>query len=330
MPNKGGEAVMKVEGIDHVNILVKDLEAAMDFFCDVFGSKFIGPIDHQPQLPIRIAVDNVGFALQSPTSRDHPFAKQIDERGEGVGSIAVKVSDIDEGVAELKAKGLRLVRMPPEQREIVELPSLKSALFSGENAFGVQIELVQYDAPHPAGIGNLGMLPKLPWFKKTAEPIMQVERIDHIHVLVKDMEAAMSFFSSAFGSQFIFVDHGPHGVPLRVAFDNLLRFELQCTTNGFADYSQQLEECGEGVDRIGFNVSNIEGVVAGLVDKGLKAVFPVPLARLGKQVGQGMRASIFAGENAFGVPLEVVEFDTVLPVAIAHLGMTSELPWFKG
>ena len=43
-----------------------------------------------------------------------------------------------------------------------------------------------------------------------------------------------------------------------------------------------------------------------------------------------MRASIFAGENAFGVPLEVVEFDTVLPVAIAHLGMTSELPWFKG
>ncbi len=322
---------MKVEGIDHVNILVKDLEAAMDFFCDVFGSKFIGPIDHRPQLPIRIAVDNVGFALQSPTSRDHPFAKQIDERGEGVGSIAVKVSDIDEGVAGLKAKGLKPVRMPPEEREIVELPSLKSALFSGENAFGVQFELVQYDAPHPAGIGNLGMLAKLPWVKKTTEPIMKVERIDHIHILVKDMEAAMSFFSSAFGSQFIFVDHGTHGVPLRVAFDNLLQFELQCATNDFADYIQHLEERGEGVDRIGFNVSNIEEVVAGLVRKGLKAVFPDPLPRLGRQIrgGDGMKASIFAGENAFGVQLEVVEFDTLLPVAIAHLGMIPGLPWFK-
>ena len=92
-------------GLDHVNVLVKDLEAAMSFFSDVFGSKFIGPIDHRPHgFPLRVAFDNVGFALQSPTSPDSPLARQIDEHGEVLPEVVVLVlGDAAEDLGELVA-----------------------------------------------------------------------------------------------------------------------------------------------------------------------------------------------------------------------------------
>jgi len=319
-------------GLDHVNVLVKDLEAAMSFFSDVFGSKFIGPIDHRPYgFPLRVAFDNVGFALQSPTSPDSTLARQIDEHGEGVGCIGVRVSNIEEGVAELKAKGLRPVPIAPGKPDIAELPGLKSASFTGENAFGVQLELVEYDTFVPVVIGNMVWLPDLPWFKRSPNPLMRVEGIDHIHVLVKDenLEAACSFFSSVFGSKFILIDHRTHGFPFRVAFDNA-GLELQAPLLEMPLFAQELDERGEGVGRIGFNVSNIEEMAGRLAAKGVKPSMPLP--PLGEPlVGlPGLKAGLFSGEGAFGVPLELVEYDALRPIAIAHLGRIPELPWFKG
>lgn len=149
---------MRVEKIDHVHIFVKDLEGAMKFFSDIMGTKFIGPIDRRPERQCRYAFDNMGLELVSPTSPDDPWAPIMKKQGEGIFSLGLKVTDIDEAVTELEAKGLKLDRRG-------EIPDIKYAIFHPEGARGVRLELVQYNAMQLAGIANVGLMGKLPWFK---------------------------------------------------------------------------------------------------------------------------------------------------------------------
>ena len=149
---------MKVERIDHIHILVKDLEGAMRFFSDIMGTKFIGPIDRRPKRQCRYAFDNLGLEIVSPMSPDDPWGSVMEKEGEGPFSVGLKVTDIDEAVAELEAKGVKLDRRG-------EIPDLKYAIFHPEGAYGVRLELVQYDAMQPAGIANVNKMGELPWFK---------------------------------------------------------------------------------------------------------------------------------------------------------------------
>ena len=151
---KGFKRPQDIKRIYHVNTInVKDLEGAMRFFSDILGTKFVGPIDHQPKgYAVRVAFDNAGIELVSPTVADHPVAKY----GEGLYGIAIRVPDIDNAIAELEAKGLKLERRG-------ELPGLKVAMFYPENAYGCRIELVQYDVARPVCVANVGKTAELPW-----------------------------------------------------------------------------------------------------------------------------------------------------------------------
>ena len=54
---------MKVEGIDHIHVYVKDLEAAVKLFSDILGSHFVGPMEFPT---IRTAFDDLGFEIIQP------------------------------------------------------------------------------------------------------------------------------------------------------------------------------------------------------------------------------------------------------------------------
>ncbi len=150
---------MKIERIDHVHILVKDLEGAIKFLSDIMGTKWIGPIDRRPiGRQLRVAFDNIGLELLSPTSPDDPWGPIIEREGEGVCSLGLKVPDIDGAIAELEAKGIRLERRG-------EIPDVKFAIFYPEDCYGVRIELVQYETMQPIGVANMGKMGELPWFR---------------------------------------------------------------------------------------------------------------------------------------------------------------------
>lgn len=149
---------MKTGGVDHVIIYVKDIEKAMKFFSDILGIKFVGPIDHRrgdviPKRHIKCAFDDKGLELISPMTPDDPVAKYMEkmEGGQGLGCIGVRVPDLEEAIAELEAKGVKLERR-------VETPGvIKGAIFYPEGAFGVRIELVQFDSVSPICLANLGL-----------------------------------------------------------------------------------------------------------------------------------------------------------------------------
>jgi methylmalonyl-CoA/ethylmalonyl-CoA epimerase len=108
---------MKVKHIDHIGIAVKTIEQAGKFYTDVLGLKVqdIETVADQKVNVAFIPITDSEVELLESTQPDGPVAKYIDARGEGVQHIAFRVENIDEALAELKAKGVRLIDQEPRK-----------------------------------------------------------------------------------------------------------------------------------------------------------------------------------------------------------------------
>ena len=145
---------MKIEKIDHIHILVKDLEKAVRFFSNLMETEFVGPIvlsDHS------IAFDNVGLELVAPSSSETPEHMEKMETEEGVFSIGFKVPDLDEAITELEAKGIKYTWKG-------QIPGLRAAQIKLAD-YGVWIELVEYDNVPPVALACLDKTREVPFFK---------------------------------------------------------------------------------------------------------------------------------------------------------------------
>jgi len=139
---------MKIERIDHLHIYVKDLERAIQRFEDLLGVKFTGIMNWE-EWGIRDAYAPPGLVVIQPASADSAVAKFIEGKGEGLSGVSFRVSNIDDAIAELQSKGLRLL-------DKVQLGSLTEALFEPLEPFGVTVELCEYpgDDIHAASFSN--------------------------------------------------------------------------------------------------------------------------------------------------------------------------------
>jgi methylmalonyl-CoA/ethylmalonyl-CoA epimerase len=108
---------MKVKHIDHIGIAVKGLDQASAFYKDILGLevKAIETVDEQKVNVAFIPITDSEVELLESTEPDGPVAKFIDARGEGVQHIAFRVEDLEEALAELKAKGIRLIDQSPRK-----------------------------------------------------------------------------------------------------------------------------------------------------------------------------------------------------------------------
>ena len=105
-----------VTGIDHIGIAVKQLDEVMSLYRDVLGLRLEG-IHVVKEQKVRMALFSTGgetrIELLEPTDSESPVAKFIENRGEGVHHIALKVKNIEAVLEELKGKSLRLVDEKP-------------------------------------------------------------------------------------------------------------------------------------------------------------------------------------------------------------------------
>lgn len=131
---------MKPLKINHVAIVVEDIDAALDFWQQAFGLR----LDHVEEVPSqksKVAFLPLGeseIELVQPTTSDSGLANFLEKRGEGMHHICIEVEDIDAALAELKSKGVRLINEVPE-----ELPGRKMAFIHPKAANGVLMELYQ-------------------------------------------------------------------------------------------------------------------------------------------------------------------------------------------
>lgn len=129
-----------VNYIDHVGLAVKDIQAALNLFQDVFGAPAAEITDLQDQgaRATLIRVGQTRLELLEPLTADSPVGRFIEQRGEGLHHLALNVSDIAGKLKILEARDFRLVDKEPR-----EGLSGTIAFVHPRSVFGVLTELVE-------------------------------------------------------------------------------------------------------------------------------------------------------------------------------------------
>jgi methylmalonyl-CoA/ethylmalonyl-CoA epimerase len=130
----------KITKINHVAVVVADIDAALTFWRDALGIE-LNHIEDVPSQKSTVAFLPVGegeIELVKPTSDDSGAAKFLQEHGGGMHHLCLEVDDITAKLAELKAKGVRLINEEPQV-----LPGRKMAFIHPKSTGGVLIELYE-------------------------------------------------------------------------------------------------------------------------------------------------------------------------------------------
>lgn len=108
---------MKILKIDHLGIAVNSIEEGKKFWSDVLGLKLEGSetVAEQKVTTAFLPVGDSEVELLESTSPDGPIAKFIEKNGGkgGFQHVAFRVANIEEALAELKAKGVALIDQTP-------------------------------------------------------------------------------------------------------------------------------------------------------------------------------------------------------------------------
>lgn len=129
-----------IKKINHLGIAVQNLDEALAFYRDVLG---LTPTHEETFEGMRIAFIPVGeseLELLEPCDADGPIARFLDKHGPGIQHVAFEVDDVDATVADLQAKGARLI-------DTVARPgadNTRIAFLHPKGTHGVLIEVCQY------------------------------------------------------------------------------------------------------------------------------------------------------------------------------------------
>ena len=127
--------------IDHVAIAVRDLEAAVAYYAEVFGAQVahreVVESDGVEEALLRVADSYV--QLLTPTRDSSPVHAFLERRGEGIHHVAYRVADCASALQAVKDAGGRVIddRPRPGSR------GTTVAFLHPKEAFGTLIELVE-------------------------------------------------------------------------------------------------------------------------------------------------------------------------------------------
>lgn len=106
---------MKILAIDHIGIAVRSLPESLRIWHEALGFDYAGSetVDEQKVVTAFFPAGESEVELLEPTATDSPIAHFLDKQGEGIHHIAFRVENLDQALAELKKKGIRLIDQTP-------------------------------------------------------------------------------------------------------------------------------------------------------------------------------------------------------------------------
>lgn len=131
--------------INHIAIVVEDIESALGFWRDALGLE-LAQVEEVPEQQAAIAFLPVGESeveLVQPTTSTSGVARFLAKRGPGLHHLCVEVDDLEHMLVQLKAKGIRLIDETPRSGS----GGKKLAFIHPESTQGVLVEL--YELPTP-------------------------------------------------------------------------------------------------------------------------------------------------------------------------------------
>ncbi|MBY0441176.1 MAG: methylmalonyl-CoA epimerase [Mycobacteriaceae bacterium] len=135
-----------VTAVDHIGIVVPDLDAAISWYYDHLGMILVHEeINHEQgireaMLALPQALPGgAQIQLMAPLDDSSPIAKFLDKRGPGIQQMAYRVSDLDALIEQLHQQGIRLVYDAPRRGTA----NSRINFIHPKDAGGVLIELVE-------------------------------------------------------------------------------------------------------------------------------------------------------------------------------------------
>ncbi|NDJ76010.1 MAG: methylmalonyl-CoA epimerase [Chloroflexi bacterium] len=130
-----------VNRINHVAVVVEDLDTALRFWRDALGLS-LHKTEENPGENVNIAFLPVGeseIELLQPTDSDSGIGKYLAKKGQGLHHVCVEVDDIEAAMQRLVEHGIELINDTPRVRD----EGTRYAFVHPKSAGGVLVELYQ-------------------------------------------------------------------------------------------------------------------------------------------------------------------------------------------
>jgi methylmalonyl-CoA/ethylmalonyl-CoA epimerase len=144
------EKMHPIQGINHIGIAVRSIDAHRPFYEATLGAVFEG-VEEVLDQKVRVGffrVRDVRLELLEPTDPKSPIAVFLDKRGEGLHHIAYTVEGIEARIAELKQSGLRMIDDSPRPGA----HHMRIAFVHPKSSCGVLTELCEPTASPDLGV----------------------------------------------------------------------------------------------------------------------------------------------------------------------------------
>ena len=126
--------------IDHIAVVVKDVDKAAKSYTDMFGFKVLekreGPGGEF--VSVMMSFGDIRLELFAPLKQGNSFSKFLEEKGAGLHHISFATDDIVKELKNLKAQGKKL-----QNEEPISMPDAKIAFIHPSAAENVLIELIE-------------------------------------------------------------------------------------------------------------------------------------------------------------------------------------------
>ena len=137
----------KTTRINHIAIVVDDIEAALKFWRDSLGLELnhVEDVPDQESIVAFLQVGKSEIELVKPTSDESGVARFLQKRGPGIHHICLEVDDIKASLEILHSKDVRLINETP----LIGTGGKKIAFIHPESTHGVLVELYELTQEEP-------------------------------------------------------------------------------------------------------------------------------------------------------------------------------------
>jgi methylmalonyl-CoA/ethylmalonyl-CoA epimerase len=131
----------KIKSVNHVAVVVDNMEKALSFWCDALGLELheLRDVPAEKSQVAFLPLAGSEVELVMPTSDDSGIAKYLSKRGPGMHHLCLEVDDIVGMLAQLQARGVRLINAEPR----ITADGKQYAFIHPESTSGVLVELYE-------------------------------------------------------------------------------------------------------------------------------------------------------------------------------------------
>ena len=131
----------KVKQINHVAVVVQDMEKALLFWRDALAMELheLRDVPAEKSQVAFLPLSGSEVELVLPTTEDSGISKYLAKRGPGMHHICLEVDDIEGMMSRLKSKGVRLINEEPRTAS----DGKRYVFIHPESTSGVLVELYQ-------------------------------------------------------------------------------------------------------------------------------------------------------------------------------------------